>query len=117
MGNRMATVNFRVPDEGKAEFDRALGEQNKNAVIADLTRKAVAESKLRKRRTEIFRALTQRRSERPALSDSEVRSARAGVSDDCGYGCQCDPQVVAAATPAKSRYRQGKTALGTSHQR
>jgi metal-responsive CopG/Arc/MetJ family transcriptional regulator len=72
----MATVNFSVPDDVKAEFDKAFGGQNKSAVIADLMRKAVAESKLRKRRTEIFRALTQRRSERPLLSDSQIRASR-----------------------------------------
>jgi len=30
----MATVNFSVPDEVKAEFDKAFGDQNKSAIIA-----------------------------------------------------------------------------------
>ena len=73
----MATVNFSVPDDVKAEFDRTFGAQNKSAVIADLMRKAVADAKLRKRRVDIFKRLTQRRSERPSLSDEQIRSSRA----------------------------------------
>jgi hypothetical protein len=39
-------------------------------------RKAVADAKLRKRRVDIFRTLTQRRSERPSLSDAQIRTSR-----------------------------------------
>jgi metal-responsive CopG/Arc/MetJ family transcriptional regulator len=73
----MATVNFSVPDDIKAEFDKAFGGQNKSAVIADLMRKAVADVKRRKRRENIFRVLTQRRAERPSRSDAQIRASRA----------------------------------------
>ena len=72
----MGTVNFSVPDDVKAEFDKTFGGQNKSAVIADLMRKAVADAKLRKRRAAIFRVLTRRRSERPSLSDAQIRDSR-----------------------------------------
>ena len=72
----MATVNFSVPDDVKAAFDKTFGGQNKSAVIADLMRQAVANAKLRKRRVDIFRTLTQRRSERPSLSDLQIRASR-----------------------------------------
>lgn len=72
----MATVNFSVPDDIKAEFDKVFGGQNKSAVIAELMRKAVNDAKLRKRRMDIFRKLTQRRVERPSLPDAEVRTSR-----------------------------------------
>ncbi len=72
----MATVNFSVPDEIKAEFDRVFGAQNKSAVIAELMRRAVAEVKQRKRREDIFRLLTQRRRQRPSLSDEQIRQSR-----------------------------------------
>ena len=74
--NDVATVNFSVPDDVKAEFDKTFGGQNKSAVIADLMRKAVADAKLRKRRVDIFRTLTQRRTERPSLSDAQIRISR-----------------------------------------
>ena len=72
----MATVNFSVPDDVKSEFDKIFGGQNKSAVIANLMRKAVADAKMRKRRVDIFRTLTQRRSERPSLSDVQIRASR-----------------------------------------
>jgi hypothetical protein len=72
----MATVNFSVPDDVKAEFDKTFGGQNKSAVIADLMRKAIANAKLTKRRVDIFRTLTQRRTERPSLSDVQIRTSR-----------------------------------------
>jgi hypothetical protein len=73
----MATVNFSVPDDVKAEFDRLFGDQNKRAVIAELMRNAIAEVKRRKQRESLFRALTQRRGERPALTDKQIRASRA----------------------------------------
>lgn len=72
----MATVNFSVPVDIKAEFDKEFGGQNKSAVIADLMRKAVAEAKRRKQRKRIFRMLTQRRAQRPSMSDSRIRASR-----------------------------------------
>ena len=72
----MATVNFSVPDEIKAEFDRVFGAQNKSAIIAELMRRAIAEVKQRKRREDIFRLLTQRRRQRPSLSDEQIRQSR-----------------------------------------
>ena len=72
----MATVNFSVPDEVKVAFDRAFGDQNKSAIIADLMRKAVADANRRKQREEIFRKLTQRRAQRPSVSNEEARAAR-----------------------------------------
>lgn len=74
--DRMATVNFSVPDDVKVAFDRAFGDQNKSAIIADLMRKAVAEATRRKQREAIFRQLTQRRARRPSLSSEELRVAR-----------------------------------------
>lgn len=72
----MATVNFSVPDEVKAEFDRVFGDQNKSAIIAELMRTAVAEAKRRKQRESIFRTLTQRRADRPARTDKQIRASR-----------------------------------------
>jgi metal-responsive CopG/Arc/MetJ family transcriptional regulator len=72
----VAIVNFSVPDDVKTEFDRAFKHQNKSAVIAELMRRAVAEARLRRRRSKIFRELTARRDDRPSASTAEVRAAR-----------------------------------------
>jgi hypothetical protein len=72
----MATVNFSVPDEVKAAFDRVFRGKNKSAIIADFMRRAVAESRQQKRRENMFRLLTQRRSQRASAADAEIRAAR-----------------------------------------
>lgn len=72
----MAIVNFSVPDDVKTEFDRAFKHQNKSAVIAELMRRAVAEARLRRRRSKIFRELTARRDDRPSATAAEVKAAR-----------------------------------------
>jgi Arc/MetJ family transcription regulator len=57
----MATVNFSVPDEVKAEFDKAFGDQNKSSIVAELMRRAVRERQLQIRRSRVFRQLSSAR--------------------------------------------------------
>ena len=73
----MATVNFSVPDEVKAEFDRAFGDQNKSSIIAELMRRAVREQQLQIRRERLFRQLSSARRLRPSFTSEKVRKARA----------------------------------------
>jgi hypothetical protein len=77
MDANMATVNFSVPDEVKAEFDKTFGDQNKSSIIADLMRRAVREHQLQIRRTRVFRQLSNVRASRPSVSNEEIRRARA----------------------------------------
>jgi hypothetical protein len=72
----MATVNFSVPDDVKKAFDRTFRDQNKSAVIADLMRRAVADSDRQKQREALFRSLTERRRKRPSASNDDIRAAR-----------------------------------------
>jgi hypothetical protein len=73
----VATVNFSVPDEVKAEFDKAFGDQNKSSIIAELMRRAVREHQLQIRRSRVFRQLSSARANRPSYSTGETRKARA----------------------------------------
>lgn len=72
----MATVNFSVPDEVKAEFDKAFGDQNKSAIIAALMRRAVRERQLQIRRERLFRQLSSGRANRPSVTSAEIRRTR-----------------------------------------
>lgn len=72
----MATVNFSVPDEVKAAFDRAFTGKNKSAIVADLMRRAVHEAQQCRRREQLFRELTSRRSRRRRASSAQIRAAR-----------------------------------------
>ena len=73
----MATVNFSVPDEVKAAFDKAFGDQNKSSIIAELMRRAVRERELKIRRERLFRQLSSARARRPSITSEEIRKARA----------------------------------------
>lgn len=73
----MATVNFSVPDEVKAAFDKAFGGQNKSAIVADLLRRAVRERHLQIRRERLFRQLSSARANRPPITSEEIRRTRA----------------------------------------
>jgi Arc/MetJ family transcription regulator len=66
----MATVNFSVPDDVKAAFDKAFGDQNKSSIVAELMRRAVRERQLQIKREKLFRQLGAARSSRPAVSIS-----------------------------------------------
>jgi hypothetical protein len=73
----MATVHFSVPDEVKAEFDKAFGNQNKSAIIAELMRRAVREQQVQTRREKLFRQLSSGRASRPSFTSAKVRQTRA----------------------------------------
>jgi len=73
----MATVNFSVPDEVKAAFDKAFGDKNKSSIIAELMRRAVRERQLQLRRERLFRQLSSARVSRRSITSEEVRRARA----------------------------------------
>ena len=73
----MATVNFSVRDEVKAEFDKAFGDQNKSSIIAELMRRAVRERQLQIRRERLYRQLSSARVRRPSLTSEEIRRTRA----------------------------------------
>jgi metal-responsive CopG/Arc/MetJ family transcriptional regulator len=72
----MAIVNFSVPDDVKAAFDRAFKKQNKSAIIAELMRRAVEDASLKQRRMKVFRELTARRTDRPSVTTATIRAAR-----------------------------------------
>ncbi len=73
----MATVNFSVPDEVKAAFDKAFGDQNKSSIVAELMRRAVRERQLQIRRERLFRQLSGARVSRPSITSEEIQRARA----------------------------------------
>jgi hypothetical protein len=72
----MATVNFSVPDEVKAAFDKAFGDENKSSIIAQLMRRAVRERELQIRRERLIRQFGSARASRPSFTSEEVRKAR-----------------------------------------
>ncbi len=72
----MATVNFSVPDDVKALFDKTFGDQNKSAIIAELMRNAVCEAALGRRREQLFKQLSQGKAHRRLTTDAQLRRMR-----------------------------------------
>lgn len=65
----MATMNFSVPDDVRAAFDKAFAGTNKSALLTQLMRQAVEECQRQKRRARaISRLLELRRHLRPVAS-------------------------------------------------
>ena len=72
----MATVNFSVPEDVKASFNRAFKDRNKSAVIAELMREAVDRVRRRQEsRAAVERILTRRRGA-PFDGVGELRKVR-----------------------------------------
>ncbi len=72
----MATMNFSVPDDVKAAFNRAYAGANKSAILTHLLRQAVEErERLIRRRRAIERLLRLRRAA-PVSSARALRAAR-----------------------------------------
>jgi hypothetical protein len=72
----MATMNFSVPDDVKAAFNRAYAGANKSAILTQLLRQAVEErERLVRRRLAIDRILRLRRTA-PVSSPQALRAAR-----------------------------------------
>lgn len=72
----MATVNFSVPEDVKANFNEVFSQQNKSAIIAELMREAVERARSRQRSVDAINNILERRDEAPVLSDSAFRKAR-----------------------------------------
>ncbi len=72
----MATVNFSVPDEVKAEFNRIFARENKSGVIARLMLQAIEERRLQKQRARAIDRLLELRSQRKPVTTQEIDKAR-----------------------------------------
>lgn len=77
--DRMATVNYSVPEAVKRAFNETFRGRNKSAIIAELMQRAVEEEERKARRSRAVDALLARREQRPAASEDEVRRIRDGL--------------------------------------
>ena len=72
----MATVNCRVPSDGKVAFYNVFRHQTKSAVLTELMRQAVDERQRRRRRTRVGEKLLALRKRSRQVTDKAVRVAR-----------------------------------------
>ena len=72
----MATVNFSVPEEVKAEFNRVFARENKSGVIARLMMQAIEDRRLQKQRARAIDKLLKLRSQSKPITMEEFNEAR-----------------------------------------
>ena len=72
----MATMNFSVPDEVRAAFNKAFAGTNKSALMAQLMREAVEERRRQKRRARAISRLLELRKRLRPVSQRRIASAR-----------------------------------------
>ncbi len=73
----MATVNFSVPEEVKAAFNKTFAKKNKSALITQLMREAIEEQQRLQRRSQAVDALLAARQKMPSVNAATIRTARA----------------------------------------
>ena len=78
-GDRMATVNFSVPEDVKSAFNATFEGKNKSAIVADLLREAVERERRRHEHVAACDAILRRRDKLPRVSVAAVRRAREEV--------------------------------------
>ncbi|MGZ8218580.1 hypothetical protein [Methylomagnum sp.] len=72
----MATVNFSVPDEVQAAFDETFKNQDQNAIIADLMRKAVERIQHPEPETDAVEQILALRAQTPPVPAGAIQAAR-----------------------------------------
>ena len=75
-GERMATVNFSVPDDIKDAFNAAFDGQNKSAIVAGLMREALEREQRRKAHVAACNTLIANWDKRPQVAAGAIRRAR-----------------------------------------
>lgn len=72
----MATVNFSVPEEVKARFNKVFAKTNKSHLIADLMLQAVEEHERKQKRAHAIDALLKLREKQKPVSSRSARALR-----------------------------------------
>jgi hypothetical protein len=73
---RMATMNFSIPDDVKEAFNKAFEGENNSAVVASLLRKAVEDRERNQRSVDLVERLRRIRARSRPVSDEEIVRAR-----------------------------------------
>jgi hypothetical protein len=88
----MTIMTIRIPDDVKAAFDKAFAGEDKDAIIADLIRRAAEEKSSKENEgsseslVERFRKFRDGTSVKPnAMGNDEVREIREQLRREAGY--------------------------------
>ena len=77
----MSTMNFSIPDDVKARFNKAFEGQNKSAVVTRLMVRAIEEEERNRRSAGFVERLRQIRARSRPVTDDDIRRARAELRE------------------------------------
>ena len=72
----MATVNFSVPDEVKQAFNDEFSHENKSAILTGLMKRAIEESRIKKRRHNAIDSILALREKQETVQIDAIENAR-----------------------------------------
>jgi hypothetical protein len=72
----MATMNFSVPDDVRAAFNKAFAGANKSALLTQLMRQAVEEHRRQRRRARAISRLLELRGQLEPIGERRITRAR-----------------------------------------
>jgi hypothetical protein len=72
----MATMNFSVPDDVRAAFNKAFAGTNKSSLLTQLMRQAVEERRRQRRRSRAISRLLDLRVQLTPVSQRQIATAR-----------------------------------------
>jgi hypothetical protein len=87
----MTIMTIRIPDDVKEAFDKAFEGEDKDAIIADLIRKALhmrtetGEAKEDAPKRDLVAEFRKLRESMPSMTNEEIRRAREELRREAGY--------------------------------
>lgn len=87
----MTIMTICIPDDVKAAFDKAFADEDKDAIIADLIRKALqdrpetASSVKGAKKRDLVAEFRKLRGSMPPMTNDEIRQAREELRREAGY--------------------------------
>ena len=72
----MTAIQFKVPDQVEQAFNALFADQDKDAIIADLMREAIARAESQRQRHEAINRILDRRTQVPIRTEADIAAAR-----------------------------------------
>ncbi|WPL17361.1 hypothetical protein Thiowin_02368 [Thiorhodovibrio winogradskyi] len=72
----MTAIQFKVPDQVEQAFNAVFADQDKDAIIADLMRQAIARAESQGQRHKAISRILDRRTRAPIRTEADIAAAR-----------------------------------------
>ncbi|NEX18553.1 MAG: hypothetical protein C1943_18635 [Halochromatium sp.] len=72
----MTAIQFKIPDQMAQAFNALFADQDKDAIIADLMREAIARADSQRQRREAISRILDRRTRAPIRTNADLAASR-----------------------------------------